>query len=645
MIDQFDIKHKKLIQFILKKQKTNYEELSEYSGLSKRTVAKYLNEVRDFLNSFNVLLTIKQGEGVYLEGDLKELEDTLNSLNFYSSDSKENRQIRLYSKFILSSEFIKVQDLADEFFVSRSTIESELKVVRKKFLNQGFEIISNRNGMILDVSEQEKRELMSDLISQFWGGLSYSKDLGQNLILQVETSTYLEQILNTDNLKIITKILNTFTNITSLILTDYEYQSLAIHLTIAIERIRNNLFLEELNSETDKRIIENNTILLSELVEEEFDLLLPEMEKSYLNNHVIAIQNNVLNNEFSYTPINVKDKNLHNLITESLASINPDVELVKSLILHLDAAIVRLKLDLNIYNPYTEEIKVSFPLAFETAIPLVYNIEKNYQIKMNDDEIAYIAIHIQNFFERASSINRLKLKAVIVCSSGYGTSKLLEQRIKSMFFDEIEVSRVLSLGDLEKTLVTEDLIISTIPVSQHDIPVVQVSPLLGKLDREKILDVINKNTEENHTIDQFMGYLDEDLIFIDNGSQDREYVLSKLCGRLISKKYAKEGIFESSMAREEISSTAIDSFSMPHAQIEYIHVPKIAIYVNKDGIAWDKDNVKIVFFFALNKEAKKNINEVYSFFNELISNEEIMKKLIHVSDKDEIISLIKKVNE
>lgn len=645
MINMFDVKHKRIIQFILDNKRTNYEELSKYIGISKRTIAKYLNEIRDLIQPLNVNLVIKQGEGVHFEGEIQKLEEMIKSLKDYELNSKDNRQMKLYSKFILSSDHLKVQELADEFYVSRSTLESELRNVKKEFLTQGFKIKSNRHGMILDINEKEKRELISKLINYYWGGLSYNSDKGEELILQIQVSSDLEKIFDVDVLKKVADNLNLFSQNTKLLFTDYEYQSLAIHLVIALDRIKKKLFLTNKDNTMEKVKLEKNTVFLIQLVEKEFKLSLPDFEKEHLNNHILAIQNSVLNNKIQQYYSIKTNIELKELITNKLIGINADDELIKSLMLHLEAAIKRLQLGLNIYNPYTEKIKFSFSRAFETAVLLVTTIEKKYYIKMNDDEIAFIALHFESFFERIPTKKKVKKKAVIVCSSGFGTSKLLEQRIKSIFYEEIEITRVLSLGDLEKSVISEDLIISTIPVKQHEVPVVLVSPLLGKEDRGKIENAVTKTSYTKKSCDVFIENLEDNLIFIEAGKETKHNVLTKICTTLIEEHYAKKGVLESSLTREEISSTAMGVFAMPHAQIEYINESKIVIYINKDGIVWNGDTVNIIFFFALNQQVKESINDIYSYFNELISDDFVMNKLIHASSKNDIYQLLKQVRE
>lgn len=642
MVSTIDIKYKKIIQFILAKEKTNYEELSEYMNVSKRTIAKFMNEIRDLIQNLNVTLIIKQNEGVYFKGDTQELNQEIKRLNFHNTESNDSRVVSLYSKFLLSEDYLKIQDLADEFYVSRSTLESVLKEVRKEFLKQGFNINNDRNGMKLDATEKEKRTLISKLTNYFWGDISYSGSKGEELIIQIQTTPSLEKIFDTETLHKVTSMLNVFSDNSRLVFTDYEYQSLAIHLIIALDRIRQNHILKNKKKDIESNELEEATVLLIELVESEFSISLPVFEKEHLNNHVVAIQMNTLNNcNHKYTVIET-DKELKNVIYKGLEHLQADSELKKSVVLHLKAAIKRLQLGLSIYNPYTEKIKLSFPRAFENSVHLVSLIEEIYNIKMNDDEIAFIALHIEAFFERDVEIY-VKKSVVLVCSSGLGTSKLLEQRLKSSFSEEIIITKVLSLRDLRETIIVEDLIISTIPITQESVPVIVVSPLLNDEDKKEVqLKLSYKNNFVTNN-ESFTNQLENDLLFIDTGSNNRQGVLEEICTTLLNKQYASEGVLESALEREEISSTAIGIFAMPHAQIEYIKKSRVAIYINKDGINWNGENVKIIFFFALNQQIKGDINQIYSYFNDLVSDNNTLNKLTKVIDKNEIYQLLKQV--
>lgn len=153
MLGTLNARHKKILRFILGRDRTTYDELATHTNQSKKTVAKYVDELRDMIKGIGAHLIVKQNKGIYLEGNKKELEKFVRSIHPFRSGSKDDREMYVYSRFLTTSRHLKVQELADDLFVSRSTLENTLKAVRRKFSDQGYEIESSRDGMILKASE------------------------------------------------------------------------------------------------------------------------------------------------------------------------------------------------------------------------------------------------------------------------------------------------------------------------------------------------------------------------------------------------------------------------------------------------------------------------------------------------------------
>jgi mannitol operon transcriptional antiterminator len=102
-----------------------------------------------------------------------------------------------------------------------------------------------------------------------------------------------------------------------------------------------------------------------------------------------------------------------------------------------------------------------------------------------EEEIGYLVMHFGAALER---LNRktARFRALIVCSSGIGSSKILASRIKKEI-PEIESLRNVSLFDLGSIPKSEyDLIISTILLSGIASDYVLVNPLLTQEDIQKI---------------------------------------------------------------------------------------------------------------------------------------------------------------
>ncbi len=81
------------------------------------------------------------------------------------------------------------------------------------------------------------------------------------------------------------------------------------------------------------------------------------------------------------------------------------------------------------YNPMTEQIKRDYFLLY---MAVEEGMEKFFPgLLFSDNEIAFIVLH----FGSALEIKReeAKIKALIVCSSGIGSSKMLASRLKKSF--------------------------------------------------------------------------------------------------------------------------------------------------------------------------------------------------------------------
>src|SRR6185312_9073035 len=83
--------------------------------------------------------------------------------------------------------------------------------------------------------------------------------------------------------------------------------------------------------------------------------------------------------------------------------ISGDKELAVSLSLHLKPAINRHRYGMNLRNPMLDAIKSNYPVAFEAGIVAGMAIQEEFGFQMNENEIAYLALHIGAAMERAKA--------------------------------------------------------------------------------------------------------------------------------------------------------------------------------------------------------------------------------------------------
>lgn len=609
-----------MIKLILNTGTVHYSDISKSIGRSRKTISKYLDNIEEFLQGYHVALVRKRNVGIYFEGDTTDLQNVIQNKNYPDTpNTKNERVIAILSKLLLANYPQTIQQLADSTFVSRSTLESDFKEVKRTLAKYGALIETTHDGMQIVASESSKRKLMSELLTMYWGNTMYLENKEGEMHRELKIPNDMRSFFSKDIFKKVLSALDRFQQVSPLHFTDYEFQSLAIHLIISMERIIKDKTLEK--SEHPVKL-EMNTVSLINILESVFKVSIPQYERQYINIHILAAEGQPIGKdklEKADSPIQ------QNVIHEFLASNirNHDEVLLRGLTVHVTSALKRLYLGLNLHNPYTEDIKKFFPLAFNNAIDISAKIEKQFNITLNEDEVAFIALHLEAYIERQKSM----VNAVIVCSTGLGTARLLEQRVKKYFSDSIQINRVTSIQDLKNRPIVEDLVISTIRIEVPGTPVVVVPPFLDTGSANQIRSKATEILEDRQNSGSFSRLLDKKLIFFSKEKENREQVITKIGETLQKLRYGRKGISKAALERESLASTAIDNIAMPHAPIEFVAKPCIAIYINPAGIRWQGNTVNVVFFLAMNREVQTQIEQIYKYFNDVLENKKLLKEI------------------
>lgn len=161
-----------------------------------------------------------------------------------------------------------------------------------------------------------------------------------------------------------------------------------------------------------------------------------------------------------------------------------DAELRRSLSQHLERLGVRLRYRLPVHNPLLSEVADRYPDVHEVAEDLGHAIARHFGSPMPPDEVGFVTMYLAGAMERS----RLKpsRRAVVVCPSGMATVWVLVSRLQAEF-PQLELVSVLSTGTYDELDDHDiDLVISTVAIEEHEVPVVVVSPLLSASDTKKL---------------------------------------------------------------------------------------------------------------------------------------------------------------
>lgn len=652
LTDMIQNREIRIIKFLLKEGHTTVKEIADDLDVSEKTVSKSLKEVEAVLKKIGLSLVRKPKIGVYIDGDLKKILPYLDNKGSQIPTTREERVIYIYSILLKSNDYITIQQISDELYISRGTIERDLAEVEKLLKNEGVSIYKKPSkGIKLDISERDKRQLTAKFIHKFWSRNWYIKQEQESFYQAFEKiQADVNGIFSEDDLSIIIDILRNFSRERNFEFSDYEFQSLVIHLAIAVERIRKGEYIEESlyvgNIENNQM---SNTTYLAKQLEQKFSILLPKSEIGYINLHLVASDQHRDTTELKDTSDNHYETNTNNIsnlreiIKNTLYETAYDKDLIDGLTSHVHSSINRLKYGLSIKNPYVNTIKQNFSLSFEQALDLKKVIEFIYDIRINDDECAYIALHFEAFRERMKELPQ-NVRVVLVCSTGLGSSRLLSARIKK-YFPMIKIEKILSVQELVSSKIDADLVISTIYLELETIPTIIVSPILNESDirtLEKNIQNVSGNTSKKYK--SFKNLIFKENILLNIEALNYEYVIKCITDNLIKKGFARDGIAESAIERESLSYTSFQSIATPHANPSYIKKSNISVATLKNPITWGNEKVEIIFFISLENDKNLELDEIYEVFYDFIDNKKNIDDILSATSPKEVYDLLMEEN-
>ena len=219
-------------------------------------------------------------------------------------------------------------------------------------------------------------------------------------------------------------------------------------------------------------------------------------------------------------------------------------------------------------NPLTRSIKTSFPMTYEIAVFLASGLQRLRGIVVNEDEIAYIALHVGSFLERVSRREE-RLSCVIVCPNYYDLAHMLRLRVERSLGTEVEVRSLITRSDVDWDRLTADIVITTIDERPHADDVVVVQPFLTDHDVDAVRRAIarvRRHRRRAQIKDELLQFFDGALFFRNLHARDESAMIRLLGERMIAQGIIDEDYVDGAIERERMSSTAFtDNLAVPHA--------------------------------------------------------------------------------
>lgn len=466
------------------------QSLAKLHNVSEQTIKSDISVINYILSSNNQSLIRVADDGYVLSPQSLDL-SFCDAADFYSYKlSPVERKTVLAMILLTIGRYTTIAELADKVMVSRNTLISDLDDLRSWFSENSLSFVSQpRKGLIVIGSEHLIRKGMLKLL--LLNDLMYENDgkIDSNIFQML----LLQQLGAADYIKEIKTALKKAENDQDVYLSDFSFRKMCYFMLILIDRVGKGKYLSDMSDEEWSGVRCSSKYGMAEVAYTELtglndfhshcaelaSIIEQLRGESYIKNNKpnqdtekMAFQ--ILINEFIYKLSKVYD--IHYYLNFYLYDL---------LISHIEAAAYRMQRKHILTCPITDQLESEYSDKFRDVERLLKPLEDYISAKASRDEIAFIVIYLLAILENNNTAN-VSVNTLLVCSTGRGSAQLIMAKLSSSF-ESIVIQNVISSHSINDMPLQEiDLILTTIPLDEIDLPVVHISPLISEDDESRI---------------------------------------------------------------------------------------------------------------------------------------------------------------
>lgn len=591
----FSNRHLLIMYELLHNEYRTSAQLALNVGVSVRTIKSDIPEMRLSLSEFDIELKSKPGLGYTLSannyGGVSVLENFKRSniikKVYRYNKSNSDRVSFVVLKLLESSDYLKVDDIAEELFISRGSVVNDLQDVRQQLARFHLSISSKPSfGIKVIGNEQDFRNALvefkynNDLLTERFDNEDYAKDMLKIQVIEDRLRLYFRNFR----------------------LSDFSYANLALFFLISYQRVLDNKVVHSINYEPDAFLFKQTKTALSDIFNVEFS----EVEVRLLCQHIDYKQ--II---CGVDDLSSKEKLLRLLNDEMYNNFGLDFTnlnvLMDNLYSHITQMVKRSRNGMVIKNPITYNILRDYPFASKLTISVVSIINSIYDIQIGLDEFAFLVLYLETALQNIAS------KPIVTIGFDSGQSRIESQ----LFLKEIESRFSDQYTRVIENIDDVDILVSTKRSNDKNFISIQDSSYLQSIES-------SINGIRNDSI-RFERYFNEDSIIVDLEGEDKEAVLENLWLELKYRNLLKDVSF---------SNDTLIGLEVGH---QVLHLqdygkaferPIFMIAVLERPIIWDNTVVRVIVLIKTKRDGDSDLHKLSSILSQWLNDTDAIVRMI-----------------
>lgn len=591
--------------------------------LSDRTVRDSIKSLSAELQKYGASVEAKPRYGYRLAVHDKEKFSVLlkkeNSTTETALENPKERAEYLLADLLRRRDYVKMEDLCEQMYVSESTLSRTLKLAET--LLRDFDLAIERKpyyGLKIIGREFDKRRLIAAMFVKRKSSVKEENEGRQEKLEQIGQEVRELQVRY------------------NLSFSEIAFENFVDYVYVAVRRMKEGFFVE-INEQDIPEIDVKDKLFVIDLMTAVMPSGIPysKSEEEYMI--LFLAGKRIIGTSWENDSNFVIKEKTDRIALEILKRISADYqldlinnfELRMTLNQHLAPMDIRIRFGIPLINPHLKEIRKNYPLAYEMGQIAGSIIAKNYGKAISNDEIGYLALIFELVIEKRQV--RRKHNILIVCSTGKSTSRLLKYKYEQEFRDylsRIYVSDSVGLESFDFSQV--DYVFTTVPiVKKINVPIIEVGNFLEDDDIEKVTKALSSDWTGS-VIDQYYG----PERFIGGLNLDhKDDVLRYMCDRIMKKEKTDADFYDMVLEREMYVQMDVgNAIALPHPNGSASEYSFAYVAVLDHPIQWNDAMVQVVILVSIgrheeDKTRRKNFYEATSRF--ALSRESVNSLIAH----------------